>query len=127
MSAGERATEEIDARLMRYLQWVLYPLSACWGIHSLYHYHYKSWWSWLISSLADFAYTFGFVNMMPQIFINYKLKSVAHLPWRVFVYKVLIHCSTSPAFSPTPPPYTLFLAVSGILYGCRQCLMFGNL
>ena len=25
--------------------------------------------------------------MTPQLFINYKLKSVAHLPWRAFMYK----------------------------------------
>ena len=30
---------------------------------------------------------FGFVGMTPQLFINYKLKSVAHLPWRVLAYK----------------------------------------
>ena len=34
-------------------------------------------------------YTFGFIMMTPQLFINYKLKSVAHLPWRVFAYKAL--------------------------------------
>merc|ERR1719273_1622056 len=26
--------------------------------------------------------------MTPQLFINYRLKSVAHLPWRVFMYKI---------------------------------------
>ena len=26
-----------------------------------------------------------------QLFINYKLKSVAHLPWRMMTYKVDIH------------------------------------
>ena len=31
--------------------------------------------------------SFGFVMMTPQLFINYKLKSVAHLPWRAFMYK----------------------------------------
>mmetsp|Transcript_1433 Transcript_1433/g.1717 ORF Transcript_1433/g.1717 Transcript_1433/m.1717 type:complete len:162 (-) Transcript_1433:23-508(-) len=72
---------------MFYLKCVLYPLSVCWGVYCLVHYQYKSWWSWFISSLADFAYTFGFLNMMPQIFINYKLKSVAHMPWRVLMYK----------------------------------------
>merc|ERR1712146_430130 len=41
----------------------------------------------LISSLADASYTFGFINMFPQIFLNYKLKSVAHMPWRVMMYK----------------------------------------
>ena len=25
----------------------------------------------------------------PQLFINYKLKSVAHLPWKFFMYKAL--------------------------------------
>jgi len=27
--------------------------------------------------------------MTPQLFINYKLKSVAHMPWRTFMYKAL--------------------------------------
>jgi hypothetical protein len=27
--------------------------------------------------------------MTPQLFINYKLKSVAHMPWRAMVYKFL--------------------------------------
>ena len=27
--------------------------------------------------------------MCPQLFINYKLKSVAHLPWRQMTYKFL--------------------------------------
>jgi len=27
--------------------------------------------------------------MTPQLFLNYKLKSVAHLPWRVLVYKFI--------------------------------------
>jgi hypothetical protein len=27
--------------------------------------------------------------MTPQLFLNWKLKSVAHLPWRVLVYKSL--------------------------------------
>ncbi|KAL1191270.1 hypothetical protein V5N11_001503 [Cardamine amara subsp. amara] len=32
---------------------------------------------------------FGFIMMCPQLFINYKLKSVAHLPWRQMTYKFL--------------------------------------
>mmetsp|Transcript_4384 Transcript_4384/g.5884 ORF Transcript_4384/g.5884 Transcript_4384/m.5884 type:complete len:639 (+) Transcript_4384:74-1990(+) len=87
-TAGEKTTEEIDEKGMRYLKMFLYPLSVVWGGYCLWNYQYKSWWSWFISSLADFAYTFGFLNMMPQIFVNYKLKSVAHMPWRVLIYKV---------------------------------------
>jgi hypothetical protein len=72
-----------------YLSYVLYPLAFGFSIYSLFYNTYKSWWSWLISSLVGCVYTFGFIMMTPQLFINYKLKSVAHLPWRAMVYKFL--------------------------------------
>ena len=31
----------------------------------------------------------GFIMMTPQLFINYKLRSVAHMPWKTFMYKAL--------------------------------------
>ena len=37
----------------------------------------------------DFSIFKGFIMMTPQLFINYKLKSVAHLPWRMMTYKAL--------------------------------------
>nr|CAD7406026.1 unnamed protein product [Timema cristinae] len=46
------------------------------------------WYSWTVHSLVNGVYTFGFLFMLPQLFVNYKLKSVAHLPWRAFMYKV---------------------------------------
>ena len=49
---------------------------------------YKSWYSWLISNLANAVYTFGFIALCPQLYVNYRLKSVAHMPWKVFLYKV---------------------------------------
>ncbi len=50
--------------------------------YSLLHHQHRSWYSWVISSLASGVYGFGFLMMWPQIFVNYSLKSVAHLPWR---------------------------------------------
>ena len=38
---------------------------------------------------CPFADATGFITMTPQLFINYKLKSVAHLPWRMLTYKAL--------------------------------------
>lgn len=55
---------------------------------SLVYVPQKSWGSWLIKCLANCIYAFGFLFMLPQLFLNYKLKSVAHLPWRAFMYKV---------------------------------------
>lgn len=46
-----------------------------------------SWYSWTLNSMVNGVYAFGFLFMLPQLFINYKLKSVAALPWRAFMYK----------------------------------------
>ena len=43
--------------------------------------------SWVLGSIVGCVYMFGFIMMTPQLFINYKLKSVAHMPWRTFMYK----------------------------------------
>jgi len=82
-------TKEHDATAMRYLSYVAYPLVIGYAIYSLMYQTHKSWYSWILSSLTGCVYTFGFIMMCPQLFINYKLKSVAHLPWRTFMYKAL--------------------------------------
>lgn len=86
-SAAEKDTLDFDKKAMQYLSMVMYPLVFSSSVYSLIYYPQKSWWGWVIGSLAHGVYTFGFVMMTPQLFINYRMKSVAHLPWRVFMYK----------------------------------------
>ena len=51
----------------------------------------RIWYSYLRSLFFPLGvYMFGFLLMTPQLFINYRLKSVAHLPWRVLTYKVCV-------------------------------------
>ncbi|KAG9297904.1 hypothetical protein G9A89_002612 [Geosiphon pyriformis] len=50
---------------------------------------HKSWYSFVVATLVGFVYAFGFIMMTPQLFINYKLKSVAHMPWKTLMYKTL--------------------------------------
>jgi len=88
-SSYASATKEHDLTAMKYLHYAAYPLVILYALYSLYYDTHKGWYSWLISTLAGCVYTFGFVMMTPQLFINYKLQSVAHLPWRVFVYKAI--------------------------------------
>lgn len=45
--------------------------------------------SWTLKTLVSFIYLIGFINMTPQVYINYKLKSVEHLPWNAMIYKFL--------------------------------------
>ncbi|XP_036775902.2 lipid scramblase CLPTM1L isoform X2 [Manis pentadactyla] len=113
-SDSERRTEEYDAQAMKYLSYLLYPLCVGGAMYSLLNIKYKSWYSWLINSLVNGVYAFGFLFMLPQLFVNYKvwccpvrvvwgllgclayqqhvcacpqMKSVAHLPWKAFTYK----------------------------------------
>ncbi|XP_018564004.1 cleft lip and palate transmembrane protein 1-like protein [Anoplophora glabripennis] len=83
----EKRTREYDEECMRYLSYILYPLCIGAAIYSLLYQPHKSWYSWTINSLVNGVYAFGFLFMLPQLFINYRLKSVAALPWRAFTYR----------------------------------------
>ncbi|XP_060567772.1 lipid scramblase CLPTM1L-like [Ruditapes philippinarum] len=86
-SDKELETAEFDSQAMKYLSYILYPLCLGGAGYSLMYVEHKSWYSWCIQSLVNGVYAFGFLFMLPQLFVNYKLKSVAHLPWRAFMYK----------------------------------------
>jgi hypothetical protein len=83
------STEEHDAQATNYLLLLLIPLLMAYSAYSLIYQRHRSWYSFVLSTSVGFVYAFGFVMMTPQLFINYRLKSVAHLPWRVFTYKAL--------------------------------------
>lgn len=87
LTDDEKKTRMLDAEGMYYLSRILYPICTLGALYSLFYEHHKSWYSWIIHSLVNGVYAFGFLFMLPQLFINYKLKSVAHLPWRSFMYK----------------------------------------
>ncbi|XP_006911851.1 cleft lip and palate transmembrane protein 1 [Pteropus alecto] len=86
----ESSTKVYDDMAFRYLSWILFPLLGCYAVYSLLYLEHKGWYSWVLSMLYGPLTTItGFITMTPQLFINYKLKSVAHLPWRMLTYKAL--------------------------------------
>ena len=87
LSSVEAETQVHDSQAFRYIKFALIPLVLGCAVYSLLYLQYNSWWSWIVHSAANGIYVFGFLMMLPQLFVNYKLKSVAHLPWRVFTYK----------------------------------------
>lgn len=85
----EEKTKEYDEEAFKYLTYAAFPLLGCYAIWSVMYQEHKSWYSFIVSTLVGFVYTFGFIKMTPQLFINYKLKSVAHMPFRTMMYKSL--------------------------------------
>ncbi|XP_018014437.1 cleft lip and palate transmembrane protein 1-like protein [Hyalella azteca] len=86
-AALQLQTQALDSEAFRHLRILLYPLCCAGAVYSLLYLPHKSWYAWLITSLVHGVYALGFVFMLPQLYINYKLKTVAHLPWRAFMYK----------------------------------------
>ena len=82
-------TREHDNVAVKHLTIAAIPVLIGYAVWSLKYREHKSWYSWILRSLVGFVYTFGFISMTPQLFINYKLKSVAHMPWKTFTYKAL--------------------------------------
>jgi len=89
LSEDEKRTQEYDRLAYSYVSYVAGPLLLGYTIYSLMYNTHKGWYSFIISTLTSFVYTFGFAQLIPQLIINYKLKSVAHLPAKAFVYKFL--------------------------------------
>jgi hypothetical protein len=86
----------------------LFPLVLGYACYLLTYHEQKSWYSFCLSTIYGCLLTFGknqnvffcllkccillfegFIMMTPQLFINYKMKSVSHLPWRMMTYKAL--------------------------------------
>ncbi|XP_015788653.1 cleft lip and palate transmembrane protein 1 homolog [Tetranychus urticae] len=85
----ESSTRQYDVLAFKYLSWIVFPLFVGYSVYSLLYEEHKGWYSWVLGMVYGFLLTFGFISMTPQLFINYKLKSVAHLPWRMLTYKFL--------------------------------------
>ncbi|WWC87741.1 uncharacterized protein L201_002633 [Kwoniella dendrophila CBS 6074] len=93
LSEDEKKTQEYDALAFRLVSYAAIPLLAGYTGYSpnlsrIYSTH-RGWYSFIVSTLAQAIYMFGFVQLVPQLIINYKLKSVAHMPMKAMMYKTL--------------------------------------
>ena len=86
---AQKTTSVYDQMAMQYLSHVLMPFIIGYLAYSLLYNDYTSWYSFALSAGTGIFYTFGFIMMTPQLFINYKLKSVAHLSWNALVYRAV--------------------------------------
>jgi hypothetical protein len=89
LSDTEKKTEEYDAIAFKYLYMVAVPLLVAYAIYSLMYDTHKSWYSFIITTLVGSVYAYGFLMMVPALYINYRLQSVAHMPGRAMTYKFL--------------------------------------
>eukprot|EP00392_Amoebophrya_sp_AT5.2_P002056 g2061.t1 len=85
----ENNTAEYDRIAIQYMSYILYPLMVVYTVYSLLYNTHRSWYSFFLKTCAGYIYMFGFIMMTPQLYINYRLQSVEHMPWRAMTYKAL--------------------------------------
>ncbi|KAK5944805.1 hypothetical protein PMZ80_002005 [Knufia obscura] len=89
LSDIEEQTEQYDKEAFWYMAIAAVPLLGAYAVYSLVYEKHKSVYSYVIETLVGSVYAYGFLMMVPQLYINYKLKSVSHMPGRALVYKTL--------------------------------------
>jgi len=89
LSETEEKTKEYDEIAFKYMYIAGVPLLIGYAIYSLLYEEHKSWYSYTITTLVGSVYAYGFLMMVPSLYINYRLKSVAHMPGKAMIYKFL--------------------------------------
>lgn len=85
LSETEQKTKEYDEIAFRYLYLVAIPLLGAYAVYSVLYDTHKSWYSFVITTLVGSVYAYGFLMMVPSLYINYRLKvrlsrSLCHKP-----------------------------------------------
>ncbi|KAI9813796.1 MAG: hypothetical protein M1827_003586 [Pycnora praestabilis] len=89
LSETEKKTQEYDEIAFKYLYMVAVPLLLAYAVYSVLYDTHKGWYSFVITTLVGSVYAYGFLMMVPSLYINYRLKSVAHMPAKAMTYKFL--------------------------------------
>ena len=78
------------------IKYMLIPIGIFYLGYRIYYYSdniIKNNWRSVVIFIIEYIYfllnVFGFILMTPQIYLNYKLKSVEHLPMKAMTYKFL--------------------------------------
>lgn len=81
--------DKYDSDAMKGVLLLIIPIIIARFVYSIKNNHYTSIYSETLRILTGATYSFGFISMFPQLYLNYKTKSVASLPWNVLIYKAL--------------------------------------
>lgn len=82
-------TQKYDRQAIKAMSVALLPLFASYVAYSFLYEHHKGLFSFGLKSLVTFVYLFQFITMTPQLYINYKLQSVEHMPGKALFYRFL--------------------------------------
>ena len=74
LSETEEKTKEYDEIAFRYMYIIGVPLLIAYAVYSVVYDTHKSWYSFVITTLVGSVYAYGFLIMVPSLYINYRLQ-----------------------------------------------------
>ena len=74
LSETEKKTKEYDEIAFKYLYMVAVPLLIAYAVYSVMYETHKGWYSFILTTLVGSVYAYGFLMMVPSLYINYRLK-----------------------------------------------------
>lgn len=89
LNSEEERTAEYDRTATKFMSMILMPILFIYSCYSFYYRGNMVIYSFVLKTLVSFIYAIGFINMTPQIYINYKFKSVERMPWKAMIYQFL--------------------------------------
>lgn len=85
----DKISRDVDRSSTRTIIVLAIPVAIAYSVHSLYYRSHTGMHAWALDALMMLVYLLGFVTMTPQLFLNYRLKSVEAMPIKVFMYRTL--------------------------------------
>ena len=74
LSETEEKTNEYDQIAFKWLYIFAVPLLGAYAVYSLIYETHKSWYSFVLTTLVGSVYAYGFLMMVPSLYINYRLQ-----------------------------------------------------
>jgi len=87
MESADELTLELDKKATKMVALIVGPAAVVYGVYEFGWEEHASVYSFILKVGSAAVYGVGFGMMTPQLFLNYKLQSVAHLPMRVLGYR----------------------------------------
>ena len=89
LTEDEIKSREYDRQAFRIVGLVAAPCLAAYTVYSFLYNEHRGYYSFVLKTIVSFVHLGGFALLIPQLIINYKLKSVAHIPKKAMAYKFL--------------------------------------
>lgn len=85
----ETEAAEVDSLVLKYTSIFSLPIAIAYASYTLVYKQYSNYYSWALEAVLALVYLFGFINMVPQVVINYRIKSVESVPLGTFFFRAV--------------------------------------